>query len=415
MTSYFDSLRAASFRGVMFDVSTRTLKGGRRIVQHSYPQRDAVGSEDMGREARTFTVKAFLVGAGWMLRRDALIKAFEQGGPGDYIDPWGRKQRVVLTSYSLEENMGQGGHCTFDLSFVEAAEQHRHTVLTDTAGVSTSTATTASTAILSDFSALFDTSKANALVQDAQATLFGLCDTINGLSAASGVIAGINSLKASLYGLLVAPADLASAVLDLIGTLGNSVDIADRYRALGRLAGFQAQSVGSASVGWVAPATSSQIAAARQNAATGTTTNTSVSEAVAVNRAALTTLVQDAVLIEQAKCSAAMTFESYDDAVAIRDALISGLETRMSTADDEVYRAFDSLRTAIVADIAARGLYLERLTTLTLPTSLPALALAWRLYGDATRDEELIARNSRLICHPGFVPGGVPLKVLNHA
>jgi len=43
---------------------------------------------------------------------------------------------------------------------------------------------------------------------------------------------------------------------------------------------------------------------------------------------------------------------------------------------------------------------------------MPAIVLAYRLYGDAERADEIVARNR--VRHPGFVPGGQPLEVLSN-
>jgi prophage DNA circulation protein len=41
--------------------------------------------------------------------------------------------------------------------------------------------------------------------------------------------------------------------------------------------------------------------------------------------------------------------------------------------------------------------------------TLPALVVAHRVYGDATRADEIVSRNR--VRHPGFVPGGIALEV----
>jgi prophage DNA circulation protein len=52
---------------------------------------------------------------------------------------------------------------------------------------------------------------------------------------------------------------------------------------------------------------------------------------------------------------------------------------------------------------------LARLGTYTPLTVLPALVLAHRIYQDATRADELVARNG--ISHPAFMPA-VALEIL---
>ncbi|WP_035597779.1 hypothetical protein, partial [Halomonas salina] len=69
-----------------------------------------------------------------------------------------------------------------------------------------------------------------------------------------------------------------------------------------------------------------------------------------------------------------------------------------------------ALRAAAVTDLRRRGTALPELATHTPAAPLPALVIAQRLYGDATRDAEIVRRNR--IRHPGRVPAD-PLEVLS--
>ncbi|MDQ7010357.1 MAG: hypothetical protein Q9M29_00915, partial [Mariprofundaceae bacterium] len=68
------------------------------------------------------------------------------------------------------------------------------------------------------------------------------------------------------------------------------------------------------------------------------------------------------------------------------------------------------LRAAMVRDLTERAGRLPQIGVFTPRSGMPALLLAHRIHGDASRDAEIIARNS--IRHPGFVPGGSPLEVI---
>lgn len=68
-------LRAASFRGVGFWVNTSGGVGGRRLAVHEYPLRDDAYTEDLGRRAQRFRLRAFVVGDDYMDQRDALLSA----------------------------------------------------------------------------------------------------------------------------------------------------------------------------------------------------------------------------------------------------------------------------------------------------------------------------------------------------
>ncbi len=101
---------------------------------------------------------------------------------------------------------------------------------------------------------------------------------------------------------------------------------------------------------------------------------------------------------------------SYQDGLAARKVMTAALDTEMLTAtDDDVVLALGDLRTAVHQDLSARALQAARLITFTPPATLPALALAYDLYDDTERADEILTRNR--VRHPGFVPPS-PLQVL---
>src|SRR6185312_15014823 len=80
---------------------------------------------------------------------------------------------------------------------------------------------------------------------------------------------------------------------------------------------------------------------------------------------------------------------TYDDAIAVRDAVCTVLDAEIivagDAADDASYAALRAMRAAAVDLLTTLGAQLPRLVTITTPTPMPALALAYALYGDTTR------------------------------
>jgi len=123
----------AKFRGARFHVETAVRESGRRVVQHEFPKRDVPYAEDMGRRAREFTVRGYIVvyprdvgGTGNDLKkknyldaRDALIKALEEDGPATLQLPLLGFLNVACTRYRVTEENRSGGYCVFDMSFTE--------------------------------------------------------------------------------------------------------------------------------------------------------------------------------------------------------------------------------------------------------------------------------------------------------
>lgn len=82
-----------------------------------------------------------------------------------------------------------------------------------------------------------------------------------------------------------------------------------------------------------------------------------------------------------------------------------------AVVDDDVYRAFESLRLAVVTDLRRRAVARPGLSSHTPQVTTPALVVAHRLYGDATRADEICVRNG--VPHPGALRGGMSLEVLS--
>lgn len=103
---------------------------------------------------------------------------------------------------------------------------------------------------------------------------------------------------------------------------------------------------------------------------------------------------------------------SQQDAAGVRDTVADVLDRiAIEAADrfeDATADAIDALRVAVVNDLTARGAALPPVVSLTENAPLPALVLAERLYADATRAADLVARNDPP--HPGFL--GLQLEAL---
>lgn len=103
-----------------------------------------------------------------------------------------------------------------------------------------------------------------------------------------------------------------------------------------------------------------------------------------------------AALVSLARACAAYTPTSYNDALTLRDNVAALIQSEIivaSTAGDtNAYAALRELRTAIITDLAARGANLPQLVEVTTKAPMPSLALAYQLYGDATRSDDLVQR-----------------------
>ncbi|MBI3452932.1 MAG: DNA circularization N-terminal domain-containing protein, partial [Rhodospirillales bacterium] len=152
-----DQLRVASFRGVRFHIEDVAGEGGRRAQVVEYPLRDEPFVEDLGRKARRYRLAAYVLGPDYGGARDALIKACEESGPGTLIHPFQGEIRAVCDALSYAESRDRGGHCRFDLSFVEAGAASAPADSPATQYVARQSADLATGSALSDFRRRFPT------------------------------------------------------------------------------------------------------------------------------------------------------------------------------------------------------------------------------------------------------------------
>ena len=93
------------------------------------------------------------------------------------------------------------------------------------------------------------------------------------------------------------------------------------------------------------------------------------------------------------RAAASCPLGSYEDAEALRTGVCGLLVEEETVAadggEDEVVAALRTLREAVDRDLRRRGADLSPLRSVEVKANLPALVLAHRLYGDATRAPEM--------------------------
>lgn len=394
-----DRLLDASFRGVPFKVDGHDHAFGRRVEVHEYPQRDKPWAEDLGSATRRFRIEAYVIGPDYDQARDALRAALNAPGPAELVHPWLGRQVVACVSASLHEDSREGGQASFTLEFVEDAGAVAPSVTPATRAVARSKADSAAGAAAGGFAGGFSVAGMPAFVLDEAQALNGLladqADSLANLLAPTGAALDgfrrqLAGFRSGALGLASAPASLAASALALVRQV--------RLVALTPAAALQALRPLLMFGSTLAAVLGATPARDRQR----------------LNQAAYVAMVRRGAAAECVTAIAAMTFDSYDAAAAVRDDLAGAIDDLATVAadagEDAVWQALVDLHQAVVADVTARGGSLSRLFTWRPAGTAPALVLAHALYGDAGRDAELVARNR--IAHPGFVTGGRDLEVL---
>lgn len=390
-------LIGASFRGVPFFVETAERGGGRRTVKHEFPLRDTPFVEDLGRKARTFPVEGYVVGPDYRAHRDALISALEAAGPGELVHPTYGARRVACADFRVRESIGRdGGWAQFGLEFDETSTAPE--------------APTASPAVAQEVGASADATVA--AVRARAATVAALDVPSSALASAAAVIAdAARAMTDALLPLTTGAQELAALkrqldnlILDADALAAAPADAVDAFAAA--VLAFQSP---------VNPPRLGALGLLAAYAFVPSVARPLGSTASRIAEQALYDLVLDAtrtvLVIEAARVAVGETYDSYDAAVSMRDVIAAALDTLSLTADDEAFAAIDSLRADLVRALPGVDSDLPRLAEHVPAFTVPSLVLAHRLYGDVTREADIVTRNA--IERPGFIGGGSVLEILS--
>lgn len=427
-----DDLLPASFRGVKFLIEQATVPVGRKGQLHEYPQRDEPFFESLGKQSQIHKVSAFVIGDDCFERRDKLLEALEKEGPGELVHPWLGRMQVNVGECDLSHSRPEGGMARLELTFYPSKPRK---FPTGTANTQQQVVKSSETLLQS---ALRRYKAAMALVDKARINMIGLR---NGLSNVYAIIqrqfTPFLGLFTNLSGFIQSLVNSPSALSALFSSYFSDFSTSGLFRT-GVSRSSSSSGQGTSGAGTVtAPSYRSSVAVASQHAEAVASINT-VPPAGGTDTAAaaqaVADLVQDALLVQVALIISEMpvatqpvTVESTpsidhqavqpverpevpvaDDVIELRDALSEVIWNASLKADPEHYQALNTLRQALVKHLTAVAASGVRLVDITPAETLPALVLAYRRFGDATRAGEVVQRNR--IQHPGFVPA-VPLKI----
>lgn len=406
-SSFFSTLRQASFRGVQFEVDDADENGGRRLARHEYPLRDVPFAEDLGRKAGEWRIKAFIIQGrsyDYVQARDALRTALTAYGPATLIHPWLGELTVSVDRFSLHETTSKGGYCEFDIDFVEAGQRENPGSKVDTAQAVVASAKDCRQALRKSFSTLYAP-----LAQELDACLGALQEGVawamGYLELPQTLIADALDFAGSLIG---TPSPLSAALSGIFGGLLGSLSAAEAL-ALGFDLGLLAGGSGQVDEdGYYRYGPADALPSRKREVLDRLLLRTPLVDIPAAT--ILKRQIAQVVAVEDAAASARLDFMTADDALACRKTVLTCLEAVAPIATDPVFAALSGLRLDVARDLTTRGGELPHVRRATLPATMPALVAAWRLYGTASRADEIVARNR--VRHPGRVPGRTALAVV---
>tara|TARA_A100000171_G_scaffold6710_2_gene5227 strand:+ start:30988 stop:32214 length:1227 start_codon:yes stop_codon:yes gene_type:complete len=406
--AFEDEIRQGSFRGAPFHTKSRKLSSGRRGPTIERPNRDQAESQDLGRKVRSFSVPAFVLTYDGFQAKNRLLAALDAPGPGTFVDPFGgqfAERRVKVVNYGLDESFDAECVASFTINFEEVGENTERGV---TPG---------------RVSAAFQlTQKSSALSTAAQKAFVNsyVTDGMPGFVRQAGgdVIASLtDQVGGEVFTALGTSSIMSDAIADIgavgiTALTGGGVDIAS-----GLSAGF---SILSQAVPSTDDAVSGFLSMASFEApGIDAPISTLTRQIEAVNRTALGAFVRRTSISMATELLPKHTFISYDQAAKVSESFIDLIGQEMDKAggdvageaDSGVFAALSAVRSAVIdftrESGAGKAKVIEDLPWQTEPSQITA----YRLYGDASRADEIVARNG--LAHPNLVPSWGPVEVLD--
>lgn len=117
-----DNLQDCSFKGVTFPVLSVEDRGGHDVVQHAYPYRDGVETEDQGLKAGDFQISAFLWGDEYENDLADLLAILKETEPGELIHPVYGSLNCQVLDWRVRHDADGVDQCHVDIYLIEADE-----------------------------------------------------------------------------------------------------------------------------------------------------------------------------------------------------------------------------------------------------------------------------------------------------
>ncbi|MCF9004887.1 DNA circularization protein [Pseudomonas syringae] len=471
MSTWRDSLLPASFRGVGFFIEKAVVPAGRKGQLHEFPQRDEPYFESLGKQSKVHTLTGFIVGPDCFEQRDRLLQALEQEGAGELVHPWLGRVQVQVGECGVTHNLSEGGLVRLDLKFYPANPLKFPVSTLNTRRQLLGASESLLDSALRRYRSVMATVDAVRInIQALRSALSGVFATIQRQFTPFMTI--YSDVTALVHSLVNAPLTVSTLFTTFFASFDGDSRRARRANGTssigGASTGTNAGSGSGSSTGGGSGSgsasgsngTAASSAAARSGSNGGVSSVETVdyrsviseatqqAEAVSginlvsqssgldtgVTAQAAANLVQDALLVKVAKIVASMPVATTvtpltvvpsldqqvtqalqrvdvpvaDDVIELRDTLSSAIWEASLKADPEHYLALNTLRQALIRHLNAVAASGVRLVDMKVSEPLPALVLAYRRFGDASRALEMVQRNR--LAHPGFVPPGT-LKI----
>lgn len=407
--SWRDRLRDASFRGVPFYVESTRREVAPLEADHTIPGQqdapDAVEVIPLGAGPRMHTIDAFLWGPEYDRDVAALEAALESPGPGALIHPYRGSMLVVrVGKIFTDHHKDRGGYARIRFTCKETSAEGVMVLRVEDVESPAEALALAGAALLNPYKlAAAAESVSSSVLATYEAGVTAVRDAYATVVRAVGVVEDVDAKLAELGGLvedfIALPGETIGRVSSVFDEL---LDVAAAVEsAPGRLVG--------ALVGAVASFADALLAAEEARP------SQRADEAELRRR---TTIGLWAGVIGAAlRTGASASYASRAAALQAREGMLDEVDRFIdygagnATADAAHLHALiheaRSTYASLLDQVAKR---LPEVRELVVQESIPAIVLAYQLYGDPLREAEIVERNA--LATPDLIPAGTVLEVL---
>jgi len=362
----------SKFKNIAFHTKETSSEFGRRIIRHEFPFQDQPFNEDLGRKTRVYNVSAYVIGRNWEEDRDSLIRACEDSKAGTLEHPDFGAVKVYCEAISVTESkVASARRADFEFTFVEAGAGIAPAIKINTIASLFSKIERGMIEATSVFKKVYNIAQhPEFLIPSMVTTIMNSIDTIKVTVSPS-----IRKKSDDLMKVDVRDTDaLGTALYELFTDDTDDLTLAKIFYAVELMP-------------------------------LDTTTPDRLAEST--NQNILVEHLKNMSLLCAVRQTAATEFDSYEQAIKGSDKILILFEEQNYEDKAEL----TDVRTAFIQDINARAPDLSRLVKKKISIPRPALVVAYDVYEDANRADEIVKRNH--IANPVYVGGSIDLELLS--
>jgi prophage DNA circulation protein len=443
--SWKDNLIEASFRGASFFVSSSESGVGRRNEIYQFlPDENGISEtplvQDLGEDLNEYRIEGYVIqntnnNFDYFNQRDSLIFALKSGAAGTLKHPfYGELTVAHIGKARVRESFIDGGIARFSMTFVQVEEAPQPIRTSSPSDKIDEAQENLDNTIADAFANLYESA---GVYTDKFAELHAaiLQNNITAILTLSQTF--VNQFVSEAVGVMAAAINTVDQIVDspcdIIETISDSVN------EFAKVVGLGAEVVTGGVVGLCSNLTRGEVteldgtfvpegvgvdtinALLTANSYTGDDiTNTPTEQSN--NRKLL--LDGNSALALGIACRVAIRidFSSQELLVEVTNDILNSFDTVLESVGDgnselyqaDIYQAIEDMRNILATQMFEKGASITKTVDYVVPAAITTtLNLAYNRYKDIDRDDDIFQRNRPTVKHPGFLPGGETLRILN--